>query len=45
MIKKGGVKTGSKVFGNIWNRAQCSVFTVVGHVSRLALSNHPNYYG
>ena len=45
MMIKGGVRTGSRVIGNIWNYAQCSVFTVAGYVSRLALSNHPFYSG
>ncbi|MCH2640354.1 MAG: hypothetical protein MKZ60_04180 [Candidatus Thalassarchaeum sp.] len=45
MTRKGGVRTGSRVFVNIWNCAQCSVIAVIGHVSRLALSNHPTYSG
>ncbi|MEL0190424.1 MAG: thrombospondin type 3 repeat-containing protein, partial [Candidatus Poseidoniales archaeon] len=43
MTEKGGVKTGLRVFGNIWNSAQCSVFADTVHASRLALSNHPTH--
>ncbi|MGB1461708.1 MAG: hypothetical protein ACPG9Q_03355 [Candidatus Thalassarchaeaceae archaeon] len=45
MTRKGGVRTELRGFGNIWNRAQCSVIAVTGHVPRLALRNHPTYSG
>jgi len=41
MIRKGGARTETREFGKTRNNAQYSVIAVIGHVSRLAPSNHP----